>query len=190
MDLILVVIVMFVLMLMTLPIIYLAFTRQGKNTVIKYLNNKKYVICHVKRQSTDFDEIWQVVPKPDHYTTVGKFDYDLNSQYAMMKWNGRLHFYLDEADAIPKYIGRKDSKEEILMQVQEIKTALHNKAYNFLYGKSPNIALIIACVACAIALLVAIYGIYEIQKISPMIDWLYQHPSQAGNIIVPAQVTP
>jgi hypothetical protein len=175
----LLVMVMIVLMLMIIPIFWLAFTRPGKNLLIKIFENKKYVICHVKRASTDFEDIWNIIPNPDYFTTVGKFDYNLNPQYAMMKWKGRLHFHIDEGDAIPKYINRKDTPQEILMQVQEIKTALHNKAYNFLYGKSPNIALIIACVACGIALLIAIYGIYEIQKIAPMITWLYEHPPQA-----------
>lgn len=171
-------------MIMVLPLVFIAFTRQGKNLRVKYLENKKYVICHIKRASTDFEDIWNIVPEPDYLTTVGKFDYNLNPQYAMMKWKGRLHFHLDEADVIPRYLKRTDSKEEILFQVQEVKTALHNKAYAFLYGKSPNIALIVACVGLGIALLVAVYGIYEIQKISPIINWLYDHQQQVANVTI------
>lgn len=175
-------------MLIVGVVMFLAFTRVGKNLITRMFDGKKYVICHIKRASTDFEEIYNIVPKPDYYTTVGKYDYNLNPKYALMRWKGRLHFQLNEADAIPVYLNRTEDKAEVLQQVQEIKTALHNKAYNFLYGKAPNIALIIACVACAIAILVAIYGIYEIQKISPMITYLYEHPPQATNIIVPTVV--
>lgn len=169
-------------------VFFLAFTRAGKNLTKRLLDSKKYVICHLKRPSTDFDEVHYIIPSPDYLTVVGKFDYNLNPQYAMMKWKGRLHFHLNEGDSIPDYLHRKDSKEEILCQVQEIKTALHNKSYSFFYGKSTNVAMIIAIVACAISILVAIYGIYEIQKISPLITWLYENPPQVANVIVPEVV--
>jgi len=164
---------------------YLAFTRPGKNYVTKILQSKRYVVCHLHRAATDFDEVYLVVPKPDFYTTVGKFDYNLNPNYSILKWNARLHFYLNEADAIPRYLTRSDSNIEVLMQVQEIKTALHNKAYNFLYGKSPNIALIIACVGMAIAILVAVYSVYEYQKMAPIVEYVYTHQIAVESVIVP-----
>jgi hypothetical protein len=102
-----------------------------------------------------------------------------------MKWKSRLHFYLNEADAIPRYLTRSDSNQEVLMQVQEIKTALHNKAYNFLYGKSPNIALIVACVGMAIAILLAVYGVYEYQKMAPIVDYVYAHQIAIDSTITP-----
>jgi hypothetical protein len=170
---------------MTLPVFYIAFTRPGKNLITKLLQSKKYVVCHLHSASTDFDEVYLVIPNPDFFTKVGKFDYNLNPNYAIMKWKSRLHFYLNEADAIPRYLTRSDSNQEVLMQVQEIKTALHNKAYNFLYGKSPNIALIVACVGMAIAILLAVYGVYEYQKMAPIVDYVYAHQIAIDSTITP-----
>jgi len=178
MDTVLILVVVLIVALLVLSINTLVFTRQGKNLVVRLTANKKYVIVHLKRAHTDFEDIWNIVPSPDYYTTVGKYDYDLNPQYAVMKWKNRLHFQLNENDAIPQYLSRKDSRDEILVQVREIRTALHNRAYELLFGKSPNIAMIIALIACLISAIIAIYGIYEIQKIAPIIQWLYEHPPQ------------
>jgi len=156
--------------------LFLFFTRQGKNFLTVMAFNKKYVICHLRREATDFEDVWKVVPKPDYLTTVGKFDYDLNPRYAILKWGRRLHFILHENDAIPQYINREDNNNEILMQVKEIKTALHNKSYDFLYAKNKNIALILCAVGLVISIIVAIYCAYEIQKIAPLVQWLYDHP--------------
>jgi hypothetical protein len=166
--------------------IFLLFTRQGKNLLVQWTKNKKYVVCHIKSASTDFVEIWKVVPAADYLTQIGKYDYDLNPKYAVLVWKGRLHYTLNENDVIPAYLSRLDSKAEILIQVQEVRTALHNKAYDFLYMKNKNIALILCGVGLVIAILVAIYGIYEIQRVAPLIQWLYDHPPQAA----PTQIAP
>lgn len=175
------IIMFFLIVGMTL---FLLFTRRGKNITAQIIFNKKYVVCHLTRPASDSEEIHRVVPKSDYMTTVGKYDYDLKPEYALFRWKGRLHYLLEENDAIPKYIKRTDSNQEILMQVQEIKTALHNRSYDFLYAKNKNIALIVACAGMFIAILVAIYAIYKIGQISPMIEWLYAHPPSSTTTIV------
>jgi hypothetical protein len=156
--------------------LYLSFTRAGKNLVTKILFNKKYVICHLKNSSTDFIEIWRIVPEKDFITTVGKGKYNLNPAYALLNFNHRLHFMLSENDVIPQYIKRTNTNDEIVIQVKEVKTALENKAYELLYGKYKDIAMVIACIGLLIAICVSVYAIYTIQNISPMIEYLYAHP--------------
>lgn len=163
--------------------IFLFFTRIGRNLLTQIVFNKKYVICHVVNENTDFEEIWKVVPKKDSLTKVNKFDYDLNPRYALLRWKGRLHFRINDKDVIPQYVGRTDSNEEILIQVQEIRTALHNNAYDWLYAKKQNIALILCGVALFISLLVAVYAVYKIGQISPMIEWLYAHPPASESVV-------
>lgn len=164
--------------------VFLFLTRPGKNIVTTYLFNKKYVICHLNNKNTGYEEIWKVVPKPDFMTTVGTYDYNLNPNYAIMSWKKRLHFMLNEADAIPEYPKRKDTKEEVLIQVSEVKTALHNNAYKIIYGKNKDIALILCAVALFISIIVALYAIYTIGTISPMIEYLYAHPPGNPNVSI------
>lgn len=156
--------------------IFLFLTRPGKNIVTSILFNKKYVVCHLYNKNTSFEEIWRVVPSPDFMTKVSKFDYCLKPEYAIMRWKGRLHFRLNEADVIPEYPQRKDTKEEVLIQVSEVKTALHNNAYKIIYGKKADIALILCAIALFISIIVALYAVYTIGNISPMIEYLYAHP--------------
>lgn len=162
--------------------VFLFLTRPGKNIVTAFLFNKRYVICHLNNKNTGYEEIWKVVPKPDFMTTVGKYDYNLNPNYAILSWKKRLHFKLNEADVIPEYPARKDTKEEVLIQVSEVKTALHNNAYKIIYGKNKDIALILCAIALFISIIVALYAIYTIGTISPMIEYLYSHPPGNSNV--------
>jgi len=165
--------------------VFLTLTRRGKNLIKTMFFNRKYVVCHLQNKNTGFEEVWKVVPNPDFITTVGKFDYNLNPNYAIMSWKKRLHFKLNEADVIPEYPKRTDTNEEVLIQVSEIKTALHNNAYKIIYGKKMDIALIVCGIALFLSLIVAIYAIYTIGTISPLVEWLYAHPPQElGNTAV------
>ena len=164
--------------------IFLLLTRPGKNLVTEFLFNKRYVICHLNNKNTGYEQIWKVIPKPDFMTTVGKYDYNLNPNYAIISWKKRLHFKLNEADVIPEYPQRKDTKEEVLIQVSEVKTALHNNAYRIIYGKKADLALILCAIALFIALIVAIYAVYTIGTISPMIEYLYAHPPGSANVTI------
>jgi ABC-type glycerol-3-phosphate transport system permease component len=172
MNIIMIIIIVLLFLFAGLAIAFLMFTRQGKNIVAGYFYNKKYVICHIKKEATDFEDIWKIVPKPDYLTKVGKFDYDLNPNYSILKWKGRLHYLLKEGDVIPQYITRKDTNEEILIQVQEVRTALHNTAYDFLYRKNQNLALLVAFAALALTMIVAVYAAYEISKVDSAIQSL------------------
>lgn len=148
----------------------LAFTRSGKNLVIQYTKNRKYVICHMNSTHTDFVEIFKVVPEKDFLTSVGRGVYNLNPNYSALTWKGRQHFIIDEADVIPKYTKRSGTNEEILIQVKETTTALENRAYTILYGKYKDIAFILACVGLLIAAVAAIYASYEISQVSALIQ--------------------
>lgn len=139
----------------------------------------------MKRQSTDFIDIYKVVPEKDFLTHVANGQYNLNPAYAMMIWKGRLHFLLFENDSIPKYVNRTGSNEEIMFQTKEITTALENRAYDFLYQKNKNIALILAGVGLFISIMVAIYAAYEISQVAPILQWLYEHPPKELGVIVP-----
>jgi hypothetical protein len=153
---------------------FLLLTRKGKNIVQEYCNNKKYVVCHVKGESTGYIEDWKVVPKPDYLTPVGPYDYDLHPRYAALSWKKRLHYNLNEGDVIPDYSSRKDTPGEILIQVQEVKTALHNKAYDFLYKKNNNIALIVAFAGWIVTIIVLIYLAYKLTAMTGTLDIIYQ----------------
>ena len=161
--------------------VFLTLTRPGKNMVNEYLFRKKYVICHLQNKNTGFEEIWKVIPSPDFMTKVSKYDYNLNPNYATMSWKKRLHFRLNEADVIPEYPKRKDTDEEVLIQVSEVKTALHNNAYKIIYGKKVDMALIICGIALFISLVVAIYAVYTISQINPLVTWLYEHPPNGNS---------
>ena len=170
MNIITLVIAIIIVLIMAIVVIFFAFTRQGKNIIVKLFQNKKYVVCHLKRDATDFVDIHNIVVRPDYLTKVGKFDYDLNPNYAILKFSGRLHFLLHEGDVVPQYIKRKDTNEEILIQVQEVRTALHNTAYDWLYRKKQNIALLIAFAALALTIIVAVYAAYEISKVNSLLE--------------------
>lgn len=164
--------------------IFLFLTRPGKNIIQTILFNKKYVVCHKVNKQTGFEEVWRVVPNPDFITTVGKFDYNLNPRYAILSWKGRLHYRLNENDVIPEYPQRKDTNEEVLIQVSEVKTALHNNAYKIIYGKKADLALILCAIALFLSIIVALYATYTIGNISPMIEYLYAHPPGNGNVTI------
>lgn len=186
MNLISIFVLLFVLIIVSIAG-FIFCTRQGKNFMISTFKKNKYVVCHLRRTSSDFEEIYLVVPTADFFTVVGKYTYNLNPAYAMMRWKGRLHFVLNENDAIPKYLSRFDTKEEILMQVAELKTALHNRAYDFLYVKNKNMALILAAIGLGISIFIALYAVYEIQKIEPIISYIASHPAQQSSSIIVGQ---
>lgn len=165
-------------------IVVLALSRYGKNLFNIIFKNRKFVVCHLKLAATDFTDEWLVVPNKDNYTQVGKYHYDLNPKYSVLKHKGRLHFILDENNAIPNHLS-KDNVDDITFQVQELKTALENRASEFLFAKNKNIALILCAIGFVISLLIAIYAIYTIREISPIISWLYEHPGQIIQIGVP-----
>lgn len=174
-----VILVLWVLLIsgvMIVPILFFTFTRRGKNLRVKILSNAKYVVVHMYRDATDNETIYNVVPSADFYTMVGDFAYNLNPKYAIMRFQGRLHFRITVNDSIPQYFGRTESKEEVLQQTDEITNALHNRAYDFLYQKNKNLALIICSVALAISILTSLYAIYKFQQVTPFVEWLYAHP--------------
>lgn len=164
--------------------IFLFLTRPGKNLMNTVVFTKKYVVCHLRNDNTEFEEIHRVVPNSDYLTPVGGFDYNLNPAYRALSWKGRNHFILQKNDVIPRYLERQDTKEEILVQVQEVRTALHNKAYGFLYAQKQNLALILCAVALFISLLVALYAVIKIGQVTPILDWLMQHPPGATDTII------
>lgn len=177
MDYITVVIATIIGMMIFMGVIYAVFSRQCKNLYHKYVHARRYVVCHLKMPGTQFTDEWDVVPEKNHFTTVGKYQYDLNPKYAILEYRGRLHFKLDENNAIPRHLDH-DNNEEILFQVQEIRTALENRAAEWIYRKNNSIALIGMAIAWFITLIALIYVIYKMQQVSPILDWLYAHPGQ------------
>ena len=177
MDYIMLVIAIMITMFIFMGIIYAVFSRQCKNLFHKIVHAKKFVVCHVKMTSTNFVEEWLVRPAPDYLTKVGKYQYDLNPKYHILEHKGRLHYLLHENDAIPKRV-TPYTNEEILFQVEEIKTALENRAAEWIYRKNNSIALIGMALAWFLTLVALIYLLYKIQQISPILDWLYAHPGQ------------
>lgn len=169
---ILIIVVLTMIIAIIGAVLFLVFTRKGKNLVTKIVYTKRYVICHLSNPNTEFVDDWYVVPRPDFYTKVGKYLYNLNPDYATRKEKGRLHFDLDVNDAIPIYPKRTNSDEEIIQQVIEVQTAIDNNVKDFLYRKQQNIALIIAFVALAIAILIALYAVYTIQTNNAILDQL------------------
>ncbi|MDD5407070.1 MAG: hypothetical protein PHE73_09055 [Sulfurovaceae bacterium] len=149
--------------------LFMAFTRQGKNLYVQLFHRKKYVICHLKHLATDYMDVYRIVPEKDYLTPVSKGIYDLNPNYKLFEWKGRLHFLLEENDVVPKYIQRKDTTEEILIQVNEVRTALNSCAYDELFGKKKEIAIFIACVGLLISILVGVYTVYELQKLNDLL---------------------
>lgn len=152
---------------------FLFLMRKGKNILADIIFNKKYVVCHLKNENTGFVEIWKVVPPTDKMTKVGNHYYNLNPNYALLSWKNRLHFQLNRGDVIPRYFERTNSKEEILIQVDEIDTAINTKAYKIIYGKEKNITLLICAAALLLALVTAIYAIYTIDKINATMTIIY-----------------
>ena len=150
--------------------LFLTMSRTGKNILTSIAFRKKYVVCHMKNENTGFTEIWKVVPPTDKLTSVGKHHYNLKPEYSIIEWKGRLHFQLSEGDVIPRYLSRTNTKEEILIQVDETDTAINTRAYKIIYGKQKDIALIIGGIALLIALLTAIYAIYSIDKFGSAIQ--------------------
>lgn len=157
---------------MVLSVLFLVFTRKGKNLVTKVISSKKYVVCNLLNPNTDFVEEWLVVPRPDFYTKVSKYHYNLNPEYAKRKVNGRLVFDLDKNDAIPLYSKRTNSNEEIIQQVIELETAIDNNVKEFLYKRKDSIVLLIVGIGWLITILVVIFAIYSIQSNNAQIDSL------------------
>lgn len=153
-------------------VLFLLFTRRGKNIVTKILFSKKYVTCNLINPATDFVDKWYIVPKADFYTKVGKYFYNLNPQYASKKLEGRLVFDLDLNDAIPLYQTRTNSNEEIIQQVIELRTALENNVKEFLFKKQSNLILIAVAVGWLITIIVLVFAIYTIQSNNYILDGL------------------
>ena len=173
------IIVMVITMFITVGIVlFMAFTRQGKNIYHQIFNSKRYVICHLKTASTDFIHDYRVVPEPTYLTKVRKGTYDLNPIYATLKWRGRLHFNLNENDVIPQYPGRTGSRDEILIQVKEVETALNSSAYDELFKRDRMTALMLAGIALLITILTSIYIIYELSQIKDVLIILMQESNR------------
>lgn len=171
---ILIIVIIFTFVGMVGTIVFLVFTRNGKNLVTKIIRNKKYVICNLTNPNTDFIEKWYIVPRPDFYTKVGKYHYNLKPEYATSRENGRLVFNLDKNDAIPLYPNRTGSNEEIIQQVIELETAIDNNVKEFLYKRKDSIVLIIVGVGWLLTLIALIYAIYTIQSTNGTMKALMQ----------------
>lgn len=153
-------------------VLFLTLTRKGKNLVTKLVFRKKYVICNLLNPNTDFVDEWLVVPRPDFYTKVGKYHYNLNPNYSKRKDKGRLIFDLDRNDAIPLYIERTNSNEEIIQQVIELETAIDNNVKEFLYKRKDNIILLIVGIGWLLTIIALIFAIYSIQSNNAQIESL------------------
>ncbi len=65
-----------------------------------------------------------------------------------------------------------------------VKAALTTQAYEFIYGEKKAWALIIAIIALVIAIGVGVYEFSEIQKISPLVETIYQRTVVGNETLV------
>lgn len=158
--------------------IYIAYPRQTKNFVIATVKRKRFVVVHMNLAGTQFKEDYNVVPEKDKLTLIKKFGYDLNEKYATMMWKKRLHYIVDENNSIPKHF-TTDNNEEVLFQAKEIGNALRNDAYEKLFTKKQDLALILCAAFAVLLLVVVIYDAYVIVQANSLMTRLLEQTAQS-----------
>ena len=146
---------------------YAMFPRKTKNFLAEWIPawKKRYVVCHV-RYPTGQSDAWKVVPNQQGLTQVGKYSYNLSDTYAIMRYNNRLHFLLDESDTIPRTM-KERTKEDIIFQAAEIQTALNNTVMDYLFSRKKELlimGLFGLGILCLIALVYVGYEIFSMKE--------------------------
>lgn len=179
------------------------FRRQLTNVVISLYKRKEFVVVYQRKPDTDFIEKFLSVPAPDFITKVGRARHDLSPEYAIANYKGRKYFYTDEREVIPKKLTSDPSipdslvvlalkndafsfnikattNEELLISSDRVSASLDNQIRDILYRKVNNWMFIALLVAFAIAIIVIVYDMMVIQKVSPLVDVIYQKITPAN----------
>lgn len=153
-----------------IAVLVFLFPRQSKNTFYSIFGKyrKRYVICHMK-YSSGLEEIFNIIPNLKGLTQVGNYSYMLEEKYALMRWKGRLHFLLDEADSVPKHI-EPSSKDDIIYQSAVIQSSIDTSVMDFLFAKKKEILINILIILVIVCILVIIYNIYSIRELGAIIQ--------------------
>ena len=156
---------------------YAMFPRKTKNFLAEQIPalRKRYVICHVRYQTGQSD-IWKVVPNPQGLTQVGKYSYNLSDIYAIMRFENRLHFFIDEADTIPRTM-KERTTEDIIFQSSEIQTALNNTVMDYLFSRKKELLIMGLFGLGILCMLAFVYMSYELSALREAIT------TQATSII-------
>ena len=151
-------------------IAYGAFPRQTMNAFMKIIPawRKRYVVCHV-RYSGGLSEVFKVVPNLTGLTKVGKYSYQLEEKYAIMKFNNRIHYILDEVNAIPRTL-TDISKDDVIFQAAEIQTALNNSVMDYLFSRKKEILIIGLFIVAIISIFAIVYNIIQINDLKALIQ--------------------
>ena len=152
---------------------YIFFTRQTTNFFMKILGKyrKRYVVCHMRYDSGK-QEDFLVIPNLQGLTKVGEYLYDLSDKYILLKIKNRKHFLLDENNVIPRYFDEIESKETILFQASEIKTAFVNTVMEYLFSKKKEILIYGLFIVAIAAILTSVYVIYELSNQKEILMYL------------------
>lgn len=149
------------------------FRKKLRNLGIAIAKRKSYVVVHMKHEGTGFWEHYNVVPDADKSTQIGKMNYTLHPQFAAFPWKGRLHYIVQEFDAVPThYVVDGQENEDILFQAHEIQAALTNQVAEMLFRQRLLIYFVILAVVAGIGFVVVAYDIYQIQNIQKVIQAL------------------
>lgn len=148
---------------------YGLFPKQTKNLLMKLIPawKKRYVICHMRYQG-GLSEVFYVIPNLQGLTQVGKYSYQLIDKYSCFTWNNRLHFVLDENDAIPRNF-EIQTKESVIFQSAEIQTALNNSVMDYLFSRKKEMLIIGLFIVAIIAILAIVYNIIQTNELKELI---------------------
>ena len=149
---------------------YVVFPRKTKNFFMDVLPawKKRYVICHLTYQAGLVD-VFYVIPNKLGLTTVGKMEYMLNEKYSALVFNKRVHYVLNETDAIPKTF-IEHTKEEVIFQAAEIKTALENNVMEYLFSKKKELLIIGLFIIAILATLAIVYNIINVNELKTIVQ--------------------
>lgn len=191
--------------IMFMVFVYLIFPRQLTNAVVMVLKKKQYVICYLKRMSTNYTDRYFVVPDPDKVTDVGgKGAYTLDEKFAAYKQdeNGRLVFILIEGDTTPYQFKNDEEKmnwfkktrvpykvviefkqrtaDDILFQAKAVHNSLNNRVAEYLFSKKKDVYYIILGILVLIALVVLTYTAYVLQQNNALLQYIASRMSEGS----------
>ena len=130
--------------------------------------NKRYVICHLRFQA-GLEEIHNVIPNQQGLTKVGEYAYLLSEKYIILTHNKRVHYILNEADAIPA-ICAATKKEDIIFQAAEIQTALDNNVMEYLFSQKKDLLIWGLFILIFIAIAAIGYNIVTLGELKTMLS--------------------
>ena len=149
---------------------YAAFPRRTNNVLVKFIPawNKRYVVVHIRYPSGKL-EPWLIIPNLQGLTTVSKYAYNLDEKYAVLRYEGRLHFIVDEINAIPAQF-EPVTKEQVIYNAAEIKTALNNTVMEYLFSRKKELLIMGLFGLAILSILFMVYLSYELSAIRGIVE--------------------